>query len=259
MTHAINRDDSQHDDNRQDDSQRHPTRNLTDLEKDIQGIRAHMDSTLEEIEFRLSPGQLSGQVSGVMRDVIEGRPTRVATAIRNNPFPVALIGLGALWLAWAVSRTPSVATAPDGMISDQHTHGLLAGLVNACQQGTLSFREADVLLGDAALSPSFKEISIQFERATASLEQEFLKHGGQGVIRMDKPGEPIPSPWLLTAKSSRATIIAALDGGVGRTLDLFRAALHEPLRDDLRVVLGAHFHDLEQIQHRVDALSEAVS
>lgn len=237
------------------------SRSLADIENDIRGIRTRMDSTLDEIEFRLSPGQLTGHVSEVVRDVVEGRPTRVATAIRSNPIPVALIGIGALWLAWAVSRTPALAgaTAPDGMVSDQRIRILLAGLVNACRQGAEGFREADMLLSDATLSPRFIEISNQFERTSASLDHEFRVRGG-----MAEPGEPVHPAWhalhdQLTGARSRAEILVALENGMDHVLDLFRDALHEPLPDELRVVVGAHFHDLERVQHRVGALREAVS
>ncbi|WP_109119340.1 DUF3618 domain-containing protein [Azospirillum sp. TSO22-1] len=236
-------------------------RSMADIESDIRGIRARMDSTLNEIEFRLSPGQLTGHVGDVARDVIEGRPTRVATAIRNNPIPVALIGIGALWLAWAVSRTDPLegATAPHGQISDQRIRILLAGLVAACRQGAEGFREADMLLVDAQLSSRLAEVSNQFERTSASLDHEFRIHGG-----VPEPGEPVHPAWLdlhdeLTGARSRAEILSALQGGLENTLDLFRDALQEALPDELRVVVGAHFHDLERVQHRIGALREAVS
>jgi len=236
-------------------------RTMADIESDIRGIRARMDSTLNEIEFRLSPGQLTGHVSDVVRDVIEGRPTRVATAIRSNPIPVALIGIGALWLAWAVSRTSPLegATAPQGRISDQRIRILLAGLVNACRQGAEGFREADMLLIDAQLSSRLGEVSNQFERTAASLDHEFRMYGGT-----PEPGEPVHPAWhdlhdQLTGARSRGDILTALESGLENTLDLFRDALQEPLPDELRVVIGAHFHDLERVQHRIGALREAVS
>lgn len=236
-------------------------RSMADIESDIRGIRARMDSTLNEIEFRLSPGQLTGHVSDVVRDVVEGRPTRVATAIRNNPIPVALIGIGALWLAWAVSRTDPLegATAPHGQLSDQRIRILLAGLAAACRQGAEGFREADMLLVDAQLSSRLAEVSNQFERSSASLDNEFRMYGG-----VPQPGEPVHPAWLdlhdeLTGARSRAEILSALQGGLENTLDLFRDVLQEPLPDELRVVVGAHFHDLERVQHRIGALREAVS
>ncbi len=255
MTRAVDRADYQA------DQQDRRTRTMADIENDIRGIRTRMDSTLNEIEFRLSPGQLTGHVSEVVRDVVEGRPTRIATAIRNNPIPVALIGIGALWLAWAVSRTDPLegATAPEGRISDQRIRILLAGLVNACRHGAEGFREADMLLIDAQLSSRLSEVSNQFERTSASLDHEFRMRGGT-----HEPGEPVHPAWHalhdeLTGARSRAEILAALESGLENTLDLFRDALQEPLPDELRVVIGAHFHDLERVQHRIGALREAVS
>jgi len=251
MTNAVDRDDARNPRNR----------SMTDIEDDIRSIRARMDSTLDEIEFRLSPGQLTGHISAVARDVVEGRPTRIATAIRENPIPVALIGIGALWLAWAVSRTqPLDGVVPeDGRLSDQRIRILLAGLVNACRQGAEGFREADTLLDDSALSTRLMEISNQFERTSASLDHEFRMRGG-----LVEPGEPVHPAWHalheeLTGNRSRAEILEKLEWGMEHTLDQFRDALHEPLPDELRVVIGAHFHDLERVQHRVGALREAVS
>lgn len=252
----------------------HRSRGPEEIEQDIQNIRSRMDSVLDEIEYRLSPGQLSGGVAQVVRDVIDGRPTRLSRAIRSNPWPLALIGAGALWLAWNVSRTPELPGAETGaregfkdgeLISGQHARILLTGLVGACRQGAHGFRRADGLLGDAALSPRLDQIVSQLERTAAALEGELRNRNGTV-----EGGGPVHPAWYdldraiggdraLGIAPDRRAIFGALEHGLDGTLELFRITLHENLPDDLRVIVGAHFHEIESMRHTIGALREAVA
>lgn len=237
-------------------------RGMGEIEGDIHAIRSRMDATLDEIEFRLSPGQMSGGIIDVVRDVVQGNPTRVARAIRENPIPVALMGIGALWLAWAVSRTPAVAGPVEAMgstLSDQRLRILLTGLVGVCRQGAEAFREADAAMADARLSTRMMEVSNQLERTSAALDHELRIRGG--MADLDGPAHPA---WedvhtVLAGDRSRAQLLASLERGLDGTLDVFRDCLQEDLPPDLRVVVGAHFHDLERVQHHVGALREAAA
>jgi Protein of unknown function (DUF3618). len=234
-----------------------------EIEQDIHTIRSRMDAVLDEIEFRLSPGQVSGGAIEVVRDVIEGNPSRVARAIRSNPWPLAVIAAGAAWLAWNISRTPEVAKtapgSPAGFVSDQNLRSLLAGLVTACHQGAVHFRQADLILDDPSLTPRLTQVAAQFDRSAAALEDELRRRGG--AIGADEPVHPV---WHdlhseLGGARSRGAVLSGLERGVDGTLALFRDALHEDLPEDLRVVIGAHFHEIETVRHRVGALREAVA
>ncbi|HYH21521.1 MAG TPA: hypothetical protein VD995_23170 [Azospirillum sp.] len=237
-------------------------RSMDEIEGNIHDIRSRMDATLDEIEFRLSPGQMSGGVIDVVRDVVQGNPTRVARAIRENPIPVALMGIGALWLAWAVSRTPVVAGPVESMgatLSDQRLRILLTGLVGACRQGAEAFREADAAIADARVSTRLMEVSNQLERTSAALDHELRVRGG----RPDLDG-PMHPAWEgvhteLAGDRSPVQLLASLERGLDGTLDVFRDCLQEDLPPDLRVTIGAHFHDLERVEHHVGALREAAA
>ena len=249
------------------------SRGPDEIEHDIRNIRSRMDTVLDEIEFRLSPGQLSGGMIEVVRDVMQGNPTRIARAIRSNPLPLALIGAGVLWLAWNVSRTPDVAVGSEAgtregfkggaLISDQHARILLTGLVGACHQGADGFRQADRLLGDADLSSRLSQIASQLERSAVAIENELRQRGGS-----PDHGGPVHPAWYNlrdtmassgTASGSRAAVLEALEHGLDGTLELFRTTLHENLPDDLRVVVGAQFHEIETVRHRIGALRQAVA
>lgn len=238
-------------------------RTTDDIERDIHGIRARMDSVLDEIEFRLSPGQMSGGVIDVVRDVVEGNPTRVARAIRSNPWPLAVIAAGALWLAWTVSRTPEVEKtpmgSPAGMVNDDGIRSLLADLIDACRQGAAGFRQADMILGDPGLTPRLTQVALQFDRSAAALDAEFTRRGGEPL-----PEGPIHPVWHdlhreIGGSRSRGAVLAGLERGVDGVLALFRDGLHGDLPEQLRVVIGAHFHEIETVRHRVGALREAVA
>lgn len=69
-----------------------------DIEDDIARTRGEMADTLNAIERRLSPQQIMEQAVDTMRDFLSDR-SRVAQMVRDNPIPLALIGLGLGWMA----------------------------------------------------------------------------------------------------------------------------------------------------------------
>lgn len=238
-------------------------RSPDEIERDIHTIRSRMDSVLDEIEFRLSPGQMSGGVIDVVRDVVQGNPSRVARAIRSNPWPLAVMAAGALWLAWNVSRTPELASSapgsPAGMVNDESIRSLLSDLIAACRQGATGFRQADLILDDAGLTPRLSQVALQFDRSAAALDAELRRRGGA-----PEPEGPVHPVWSdlhreLGGNRSRGAVLGGLEYGVDGVLGLFRDGLQDDLPEPLRVVIGAHFHEIETVRHRVGALREAVA
>jgi len=242
---------------------RHPD----DIEREIGDIRARMDLVIDEIEFRLSPGQMSGGVVDVVRDVIQGGGVgtsgRIARAIRANPIPVALIGVGALWLGWAVSRTPETVPPTGGQsggeLPDRRTRRLLIGLIQSCRHGATGFRRADMVIDDAALSGRLIQVADQLDRSAAALEAELPGYGGP--LGADDDLHPA---WhglhdAFDGTRSRSGVLIGLEGGLDGTLALFRDALRSPLPEHLQVAVGAQFHEVETVRHRVGALREAVA
>ncbi|QCO16904.1 hypothetical protein D3869_16530 (plasmid) [Azospirillum brasilense] len=238
-------------------------RGKDEIEQDIHAIRGRMDAVLDEIEFRLSPGQMSGGVIEVVRDVVEGNPSRVARAIRSNPWPLALVAAGALWFAWTVSRTPEVEPAVPGAAAGQAADGttqdVLSVLVAACRQGAVGFRQAEMVLHDPDLTARLTQVASQFDRSAAALEAELVRRGGGRDLRA-----PVHAVWReldteLGGARTRGGLLRGLESGVEGTLGLFRNSLHEELPEELTVIVGAHFHEIETVRHRVGALREAVA
>lgn len=235
------------------------------IENDIRAIRARMDATLDEIEARLSPGGLSGGVLDAVQEALDGRPGRIATAIRANPVPVALMGIGALWLAWAVSRTGADghrAGHGDGRALPLNHRGLLSllsHLTEVCRQGAVAARMlAERRGGSDGVEERLIGLESLFERSAAVLEQDYLRLGG-----VTTPGAAAVPLWAgvfdaLNTGHPPSHVLMLLEQSYDRALDLFRDALHQDLPDEVRVIVGSLHHDLTAARNRLAAVHEAV-
>ena len=80
------------------------------IEHDLMRTRARLDRTIDELQRKLSPGELMSQAmtyfeeSGGME-----LGQKLGQSVRDNPIPVAMIGVGLGWLVVAGSRKPDPA------------------------------------------------------------------------------------------------------------------------------------------------------
>jgi hypothetical protein len=71
-----------------------------EIERDIERTRAEVSATIDAIQSKLTPGQLMDQAIGYLRTSLPADFGRnLSEAARNNPIPVALIGIGIAWMA----------------------------------------------------------------------------------------------------------------------------------------------------------------
>jgi ElaB/YqjD/DUF883 family membrane-anchored ribosome-binding protein len=74
------------------------------IERDITDLRARISHTLDAVQDKLSPGQVLDQVLSYAKDeggqMVEG----CARAVRRNPLPATLAGVGLAWLLYASNR-----------------------------------------------------------------------------------------------------------------------------------------------------------
>jgi ElaB/YqjD/DUF883 family membrane-anchored ribosome-binding protein len=76
------------------------TRSPEDIEHDIERTRAEVGATIDAIQEKLTPGQVMDQALQYLRANGAGDFGRtLGRQVRDNPLPVALIGLGVAWLA----------------------------------------------------------------------------------------------------------------------------------------------------------------
>ena len=241
-------------------------RSPDEIERDIADIRSRMDRTLDELEFRLSPGQLTSGAVDLVKDVMRGDPSRLGDAVRNNPIPVVMIGIGALWLAFAMNR-PQQAREETGSkrisrLGPDQIAEVLSPLIAVTLQGVDGLRQAEGKIADPAVQALVREIGQQHDRAAAALEAEVRRHGATPLAGVMPPSRPHPA-WseLRRALTTGETpsIIAAIENGEDSALETFRMALHADLPEETRVLVGAHFHAIQQTHNRMSALKNATS
>jgi ElaB/YqjD/DUF883 family membrane-anchored ribosome-binding protein len=76
-----------------------------DIERDLNRTRANLSGTLEAIGSKLTPGQMMDQAMQYMRTSLPADfSSNLAMSVRNNPIPVALIGVGIAWMAMSGRR-----------------------------------------------------------------------------------------------------------------------------------------------------------
>lgn len=84
-----------------------------DIEDEIARTRGEMTDTLTAIERKLSPQQIMDQAVDTMREFLSDR-SRVAQMVRDNPIPLALIGLGLGWMAVSAATSGESRRAKAG-------------------------------------------------------------------------------------------------------------------------------------------------
>lgn len=80
-------------------------------EQEIHQQRARVEATLDEIERRLTPGQLVDEVLRHVRDPGASFVANLGRTLAENPVPTALVGVGIAWLLLA-RRAGSSAPVP---------------------------------------------------------------------------------------------------------------------------------------------------
>ncbi len=76
------------------------TRRPEEIEDDIERTRAEVGATIDAIQEKLTPGQMMDQALQYLRSSGAGDFGRnLGRQVRDNPLPVALIGVGVAWLA----------------------------------------------------------------------------------------------------------------------------------------------------------------
>lgn len=77
----------------------------TRIERDLESTRARLDATIDALQQKLSPGQAVDQFITYLRDGGGAEFGRnLMRTVRDNPVPVALIGVGVAWLMVGSTR-----------------------------------------------------------------------------------------------------------------------------------------------------------
>lgn len=115
------------------------------IRADIETTRAQMSDTLSQIQERLSPARLKEQARESVREATIGRVKQMARnagdkageagrsimdVVRDNPLPLAMIGLGAGWLLMSSRRRGRVEYHHDVLLTERTPVGYESGYSN---------------------------------------------------------------------------------------------------------------------------------
>lgn len=117
-----------------------------EIETDIAHTRASLSETLDALERKLAPRQLLEKGVDMFRDSMNGEIGKIGETLRDNPIPLALVGVGLGWLLLSgtgAARNPTVRrytrqvqhTVSDAVESTTDYAGSLAGRVRGMVGG----------------------------------------------------------------------------------------------------------------------------
>lgn len=107
-----------------------------EIQAEIARTRGDMDATLTAIEQRLTPGQLIDQGLDYVRSSGANEfVSNLGGSVKNNPIPVALMGIGMAWLMATGNRKPSYLRESGSV------EGAASGMMQRASEGMSSTRE----------------------------------------------------------------------------------------------------------------------
>jgi hypothetical protein len=156
------------------EQQPNSARNPDAILAEIQRTRGEMDSTLTALEQRLTPGQLVDQgIDYLRKSGANEFVQNLGVQAKNNPMPIALVGIGLAWLMASGKQPPSSNTGTSGNIDAGSVRSSLgnragelrdqaAGMTQSAKDKISQATDRVRALGDTARS--------QVERAKGSME-----------------------------------------------------------------------------------------
>lgn len=80
------------------------TRSSAEIEREVEDTRGRIDRTVEALKDKMQPRELFDEATRMMGGTSNKVLTTAVDQLRENPIPIALIGLGVAWLAIGQSR-----------------------------------------------------------------------------------------------------------------------------------------------------------
>jgi uncharacterized protein (TIGR02284 family) len=244
------------------------SRGPAEIEKEIDRTRQRMDQMLDELEYRLSPGQV---MSLAYQELTSGQPGRLGAVIRRNPIPAVMIGIGVLWLGLALARErPGTieGTARRPSMAPGELSNVLSPLVAMSRQGADALRQAQSVIDEPQLAAFAADFAEQNDLAAGALEAELRARGaavvaataattGAGVAAPSHPHPAWSELRRAIATRDRTALLDAIESGADAALEAYRGILRHELPEQTRVMVGAHFHATEQMHNRVSAMKHS--
>ena len=80
------------------------TKTSAELEREVEDVRGRIDQTVEALKDKMQPREMFDEATKMMGGASNKVLTTAVEQLRENPIPIALIGLGMAWLAISQTR-----------------------------------------------------------------------------------------------------------------------------------------------------------
>jgi ElaB/YqjD/DUF883 family membrane-anchored ribosome-binding protein len=87
------------------------TKTPAELEREVEDQRGRIDQTVEQLKDKMQPKELFDEATRVMGGASNKVLATAVEQLRENPLPIALIGLGVAWLAVSQTRRKTARAA----------------------------------------------------------------------------------------------------------------------------------------------------
>jgi hypothetical protein len=169
-----------------DESARKPDEILAEIER----TRHDMDSTLTAIEHRLTPGQLVDQGMDYLRNSGGNEFVHnLGGQVKNNPLPVAIVGIGLAWLmASSKNPPPQYASESSGPGLGERAGQMrdkVSGMASSAS-GLASSAKSRMSEGTQAMGERVRQVSDTLSSVGQSTRQRVSDLGGSARYQVDR-------------------------------------------------------------------------
>lgn len=74
------------------------TKTAEDVEREVEASRGNLDRTVEALKGKMTPGQLFDEAAHAMGGAGQEMFSKFVDQAKENPMPLAVMGLGLAWL-----------------------------------------------------------------------------------------------------------------------------------------------------------------
>ncbi|GIZ50392.1 DUF3618 domain-containing protein [Noviherbaspirillum aridicola] len=192
-------------------------RSPEEIESDIERTRADFSSTIEAIQHKLSPSEMMGNAKEYALSTTPGAfSVNLINTIRDNPIPVALIGIGVAWLmraerrprydtGYSRGRGAAYYTDMDSAYEDEFATGYGAGAVETGDsQGVM--QRAKMRTSDAArgIRDKASDVGQRLSGTASSVSSRLSSTASSMSGRMQESAQTARARMSSTAQTASA-------------------------------------------------------
>jgi len=200
------------------------TKTAADVERVVETSRGNLDRTVDALREKMTPGQLFDEASRAMGGAGQQVMSKFVEQAKENPMPLAVMGLGLAWLMSSSgkprSSAPSGYQRPAAFVSQERglsdrVHGAAGAVSDAVEGARGKVAEAASSARDLGRSAADRagDLSDRAQRSFAQvLEREPLLLGAAGLLVGAAIGAALP-PTEIEDRMVGATRDKVLDKG----------------------------------------------